>query len=1830
MKPLLHSLCLFFLLFLSSLLSAQNITVSPSTICEGNQVTFTVNKSIIPFGKTVAYYKFYYGNGTQATRLGTDPNGNIYTFSGTQCKPGNWVGMAEVVPTDSIPISAGSVNFTVYYKPIADFDLNNSKDTQCIKGNSFCFINKSIQNTVSPSNPIANCLWVFGDGSNSNSCAPAICHSYGIITNFDVVLRITDSIGCYTDIMNPPASKAKYGVTVVGSNTQPDFSWTQKSGHCFGSGYLFKNSAVSPKIGKLKSYTWDFGDSLSYSATKPFNTLQISSYDTIYHKYMQNGAFKPALIVQDTFGCIDTVKKTSQNVGLGIQLPWNTFFDIKMNKSTSFISTQDMDSFCAGPNLAHVNFFHSPVFTAQPGAGDFVWNFGDPSDPIKNMDSNTWQPTHIFSGVGKYKIKFTIKNICPDTSIFDSIEVLGPRAKIENTLTNSQISDFHKYQCTGTDTVDFVNNSSYYKSNHVNRLWDFDDDYAPLCVSYSVPKSSSLTTFANAQQQYYNSNHFYVLGGTTYAGRMNCRYSNDSLPRHVYNNWDSVYSWYVNGKTFPAGTGTPNINANTPITITSAKPVPDPFWQSQGRLLNLTSGTLRNKFDSITYTIPGFGTFKRYGNQLLPNSSLTFHEYVFRYCVNRPYTVKLTLTDSVNHASGELASCASFDTVNLSHSKPDAHGLSVTGRQCSGLSPGPGKIIFNLRANGIGAGTKPSCGQTYIYMNFDSLADRMDGTPLYLDGFTSWGIGSPGNPIQPGPGVNYTPGGLQRNTFYNQQNWNPNGAWKGPDGDKIVYHYGSNAGTPPPADKEQGFVTIGIFLGSGQKDTALSVWASNYKLNQTNSGLPLRDNQNRTINPSTGQLYTYQTLPVVYNVRNKATPPPDPIPTGWADDSVAFNYKWKGIISSTPQIRYTTPTIIWDTLLSLQYVDDKYPKCVSDTVWYHNFLHIQDQDPTFTKSPLEFAQLREIEDTMWVIYRDSIQDSLKTTVWTWGDNTATIDSFYYAGYDVTDGYYTHGARRVRYNIDYSFGYPGKILDSLAWPCGIYGQRQFQQPIGSYTRIFDVIGTKAPDTLILRNKFPSTTHFDQWYPYTNYHDTIRLRMRDTVLYTQFRTIDTALMMLPVPHQYKKSSWEIYGRTQGATINGITSFIENTQRCQYLLGNYVTIGVIDTLHIYDLNGKEDAIFCKNTNVHFADSVRYFRYDNSITNVSLLNFGRSRSHVYSTPPFVFYQFDTIDFWARDAADPSDTLINTSSLLSNSQIEFRYFPGKWTHWDFNMATGNVTYLPLLEGHWDLVLRGGSVPVAVPPFPTSIADTMYYTPYVGWTIFYPATGALGAPGIYSWTGSGWRPSFAPVTIDSLNSLSDISKTPVPVNGRTLIYNKGKGNTKRTGMYYWGGTQWVFICNSPHITFPYFTHRLYWDFGDGTPVYEGVKPIHKYTGNGKYKVTMVSRDSIGHLDTCISFVNISGVIAKPTIANTPFGCSDTAYFHDSSYTTNGGKIASRYWRFYSNAKDSFTVESTLQDPVWYYTRNGKLNATLTSISEQGCSATGTLSFFRNGPRPGFRLFSNPNGCVPYRIGIKNLADSADMQHAADTPTLSTIIYWGDGSNTDLTGRRDTAWHTYTGSGSYIIMAAGRDALPMNMVNCPVVYFPDTASGQKTVLINVSQSNPGKINGRTNPYINDTATYFVPNEAGATYLWTMQGGTVQTGAGTNSIRIKWPATSGIYNVIIQKTNTIGCTYMDTLSVHVLMTAINDLSSVSEIKMYPNPANKEVTISMKSQKNQDLNIKIYDILGKVCMSDVIKSANGLVNKNYSLNEMSRGMYFVEISNSEEKTVFKLLIE
>ena len=1758
-------------------LRAQTVQVTPAVICKGTQTNIKCVYTP-PAGKTVSSYIFdLYGDGNPSTTL---TQNSSQPTAGYLYPPGVFTVKVSVKLSDGSTTAAVSSGITVYNLPVINMSVT-TQDTQCFRGNYFCFKNLAVKNPLSPSNPLKTYYWNYGDaaGDTLYDLSDA-CHTYhtpiAVPTGFSVLLSVTDDHGCRNDSLFN-------NIVVLKPNIAPNFKWTFLTGPCFVTCYQFKNTGVA-SANQIQTYIWDFGDGSSFTGSG-INDPQ-DHFDTLIHCYRKDGQFNPALTLTDITGCIDSTRKKSNNSVQALPQNINFQFDIIATKNATD-TVVIKDTVCSGSgNAKTICYRMTPVSFASGGSGDFVWNFGDPNDPNnKNLDSASWNPCHLYSGMGTFFPSISIKNVCPDTTfiyhsvletysrmdsagfpdndwgpnptpppggqvlpykfadpldfqdsitlyythttrilpqlkeaptndtiiyafttkakdkviffrklapvinvitpdtfildsvripqthiinfsnvpggvkplyhkynpatgLYDSIyaytidfrrptvlfkksalitdtatgnnilsnayiyyklinsfkiasygvEVIGPAAGIEAPPVPVVIKASQKNQCGPTDTVDFVNTSASFKSRKIWRRWDFDDNYAPQCTSFSVPRRGfpqppllpgqwGSGPWITAIGQDFGSDHYFVANGVTYPGRMSCKFSFDTLPRYSYPNWDTVYNWFRKGHDFMPWDPTRWDTVFPPAAGKFYVQPNDKIWWGKPIYLNIATGAwslvpgksiMQHIIKYYTYVDPISGkSSTRYyvdtiptsrvpsnvdtvpwpridtmalrtnngadlnpGSRILitnvpdpiglargkyvilngpqmdtvqPNLQINykgdswnispttpipgggdFYEYVFRRTVQRCLTVKQRLRDTVNNESyvpgGPKDSlvlddndCFDEATVQLALGKADARGLAIGGKLCPGLSSNSfgANVKFSFSAFGIYPGLVPACGQTFVLFNYDSLADRKDQTPCTLDGFVTWQGG-------------LTPGGLNRPPFFTGADFAPPTIWTGPGGTTFIYHYGFNSGTPPPADTANGWITVGLQIGNGCKDTSRkNILISQYRANKA----------------------IYEGAVGTFNFNR------------------VFN------------LRPLTPGIP-DTLVDIEYVDCNQPRCVSTPVWYHNFLRIINLDAVFYEFPeqnpasavytinppvppatptlLNYPawKLRGKGDIITVFAEDSIQDSVKYDSWMWGDATATVDSFWYSGDDTTDGFYTHGIRRVRYNLDILDPSNIIIVDSTVWPVR-----------ASYPGATDGLKPR------------SVGHFK----YVSY-DTLDYCTGLGKANPSYIIVDTAMMLMPITHKYARSSWEADNRIvpykgPDANISSMVHFIVSTAGCQQIASKLVTIGIIDTFDTKNADGHSDSVFCVKEPVFFFDSVRYWRWDSQVSSLPFFpdqtNNPVQGNLTYGYPENIM-QIDTFNFWRYWEFYP---------------LDFRGSFYDDAVWRYNSTTGKI----------DTLIRHDSV---------------------------------------------------------------------------------------------------------------VTERIYWDFGDGTfPLYMGRNPVHRYEGYGRYKVSMYSRDSLGFWDTCVRYVNIVKPVARIGLVQSIYNCGVPAVpMWDSSYMVFGtgptttDSVHWQYWWFGDNKLDTinpFTPATGNPNPQYPYRSNGKFTVKLVVETFEGCFDTATRDVFIKGPRPYFRLISDTIGCSPFRVTLVNMADSFDMQTPGDTPTRQTTIFWGDNSSDLVFGRRDTISHLYPDSGVFTISSIGSDADPITGIsNCKAVAFPDTLSVRPIkiylvkfpVVMNVSKHN----------------------------------------------------------------------------------------------------------------------------------------------------------------------------
>ncbi|MDZ4668215.1 MAG: T9SS type A sorting domain-containing protein [bacterium] len=1054
---------------------------------------------------------------------------------------------------------------------------------------------------------------------------------------------IVDEIGTYT-------------VKIIGSNNCLVFKSVEVqrlknakfslagSGKCDSSSYLFQNQS-SVLFSSLQSFRWEFGDDSVYQSASPPNLgADLAGWTNFSYIYRKNGSFNPKLILKITGqSCPDTFSYAeTENT-----LPQNLLLRIDIRSRINKFNNTPADSACAAQGkICLYNSF--PLNANEPYR--FLWDFADNNIQIPGLDKilNDTAPCYTYAKTGHYFPTLTItcpgqgnrtynfwsridtiglsdnvyipapannprintmngilygssdsisryryvigNNGSPKDSIVShwnwfsnnpalisqkklrsqlkgyGVNVIGIINKIEDYATNPpiEINKLLKNQCSPNLPVEFVNASTAYQSSKIFMRWDFADQFAPKCTSFSSPNPLA---FNNGQGPYTSAVDLlnrtygnYIFDGTVFTGRVNCNYSKDSLPIHQYENWSKLYKWFVNGHDFPpydsSGSGwtklpaqvtpggkklvqtidtgswgkamfsvgpTPTRLDNKPgmfpadilpnRSIISSNAIPDPIAHAHGYWnYTIPAGT---QIDTNGFLIPplqgklpnGVNRNSYRGNTYLKDLNKTLYAYFFDRCISACYQVKLFEGDSLN-------GCGNESTVNLPLVGADAYGLGKTGKECGqfsfyGIGGSTGFVFDNSAGN---PGTYPNCAKrTMILLNYDSLLDRNDNTPCDLDGFVSF------DGTSPLTGTKITPGGLSMPPFFKSPGFNSFNAWSDPNGSVNYTHYvpsGPSQYSNSPIDKN-GFVTVGLIIGTGC-------------LNQ-NCNTPAC---------ITDTVWYHNFLHFVFL-------------------DASFTYRKKsGYSVYGNNGKLNTQNLMFDTAQNYLVTSTSFPF----EPWIKNYAY---REP--------FSNLYGKGDVFEFDVTTKSQDYVKSEIWDWGDGSLTIDSFYYNTQDTfvklfpanpNDSVFfkksTYPYQRIRYEFNTS---------------------KFPWTITSQSIPF-VVGAKATKSIIYDTIY-------QCWDILHHATPLRIDRRGKVN-------DSAFYLHPIQHRFLQNSDNRTIPNTNQKANDISSVVHglvNNNGCSFQNIRHMVFGVMDTFIVKEGNEISDGKVQIGQTIQFVDSIRYW---------------------------------------------------------------------------------------------------------------------------------------------------------------------------------------------------------------------------------------------------------------------------------------------------------------------------------------------------------------------------------------------------------------------------------------------------------------------------------------------------------------------------------------------------------------------------------------------------------------------------------------------------------------
>jgi hypothetical protein len=165
-----------------------------------------------------------------------------------------------------------------------------------------------------------------------------------------------------------------------------------------------------------------------------------------------------------------------------------------------------------------------------------------------------------------------------------------------------------------------------------------------------------------------------------------------------------------------------------------------------------------------------------------------------------------------------------------------------------------------------------------------------------------------------------------------------------------------------------------------------------------------------------------------------------------------------------------------------------------------------------------------------------------------------------------------------------------------------------------------------------------------------------------------------------------------------------------------------------------------------------------------------------------------------------------------------------------------------------------------------------------------------------------------------------------------------------------------------------------------------------------------------------------------------------------------------------------------------------------------------------------------------------------------------------------------------------------------------------------------------------------ASYSVaPISDASGYLWTIPtSGNIISGNNTNNITVAY-SNSVVANskITVRATNSCGGSAIKTITITPCVNArsatieneetLNKDNSFSLSELYPNPTNGNVSFDIESDKESEIEIHIFDLLGQQVYFNQTKTYEGISKVDIDLTELSKAYYLLHINNKTNNKVY-----
>ena len=134
-----------------------------------------------------------------------------------------------------------------------------------------------------------------------------------------------------------------------------------------------------------------------------------------------------------------------------------------------------------------------------------------------------------------------------------------------------------------------------------------------------------------------------------------------------------------------------------------------------------------------------------------------------------------------------------------------------------------------------------------------------------------------------------------------------------------------------------------------------------------------------------------------------------------------------------------------------------------------------------------------------------------------------------------------------------------------------------------------------------------------------------------------------------------------------------------------------------------------------------------------------------------------------------------------------------------------------------------------------------------------------------------------------------------------------------------------------------------------------------------------------------------------------------------------------------------------------------------------------------------------------------------------------------------------------------------------------------------------------------------------------------------GSSWTAISDGFPANTAVWTLAISGTNIFAGIHLDPYGVWMrplseVITGFTVIRVYNPFNLYPNPASNIVTLNIDNLYNTDWTLNIYNVVGTLVKSEMLKQNNRQIN----IGDLSNGIYIVEIKTKEWTGKQKLIIQ